>query len=119
MYRQNEKYKELAQILQSEILDDYDIYEGPLSERGDINGNNINEPCWHFNSPAGDRGPIYDIEIFPKNRLTQEGKETLQKILKDIELKKYSIESHLDLEFEIEIHDTFLVISIPEYNIED
>lgn len=75
----NQKYKELAELLQSEILDDYDIYEGPLSERDDGNRNYTNEPCWHFENAAGDRGPIYGIDIFPRNRITQEGRETTKK----------------------------------------
>lgn len=109
----NQNYRELADVLQSEILDNYDIYESDyLSERGDINRNYTNEPCWLFHNPSG--GFIYNMSIFPKNRWTKEGMETVEKLSKDIELLKDRISDFLGIEFEFEEHTTFLVILIKD-----
>lgn len=112
----NQNYRELANILQSEVLDDYDIYEGHLSEIGDGNGNHTNKPCWYFNQTRGFKC-IYDMCIFPENRLTEEGEETVKNLSKDIESLKSMISDFLGIEFEIEDHSSFLLITIPfEHN---
>ena len=109
----NQNYRELADILQSEILDDYDIYKGDyLMERGDRNRNYTNEPCWLFHNPTG--GFIYHMAIYPKNRWTKEGKETVEKLSKDIELLKNRVSDFLSIEFEVEDHTTSLLIIIKD-----
>lgn len=111
--KDNQNYRELANILQSEVLDDYDIYEGPLSEIGDKNGNHTNKPCWHFNQTRRFKC-IYNIYVFPENRLTEEGEETVKNLSKDIESLKNMINDFLGIEFEIEYHSSFLVITIKD-----
>jgi hypothetical protein len=108
----NQNYRELANILQSEVLDDYDIYEGYLSEKRDENGNFTNKPCWLFNGPKGLF--IYHICIYPKNRLTKEGEETVKNLSKEIELLKSMINDFLGIKFEIKEHSSFLLIFIKD-----
>jgi hypothetical protein len=106
----NKKYRELAKLLQSEILDDYDIYEGPLSEYGPLNrqGSYTNEACWHFTNPGG---VIYNISIFPKNRQIT-GRDFVKTLVSDLESFKNRVEESLDIEYEIEEHETFVIIMI-------
>lgn len=107
----NQNFRKLANILQSEVLDDFDIYEGEiLSERGDKFGNYTNEPVWKFHNPSG--GFIYNMEIYPKNRHSIESKKILKKISKDIENLKSMVTDLLGIDYEVEEHDTFLVIII-------
>jgi hypothetical protein len=109
----NQNYRELVDILQSEVLDDYDIYKGDyLMERGDASGNYTNEPCYLFHNPTG--GFIYHMVIYPKNRLTKEGKEIVKKLSKDIEFLKDRISDFLGIEFEVKDHTTSLVIIIKD-----
>ena len=111
--KHNQNYRELASILQSEVLDNYDIYQGDyLMERGDVNRNYTNEPCWLFHNPSG--GFIYHMDIYPKNRWTKEGKETVEKLSKEIEFLKGRISDFLDIEFEVEDHTTSLLIIIKD-----
>jgi len=105
----NQNYEELADILQSEVLDDYDIYKADyIMERVDVNGNYTNEPGWLFHNPSG--GFIYHMAIYPKNRFTKEAKETLEKISKDIKLLKNRISDFLGIEFEIVNHTSLIII---------
>jgi hypothetical protein len=107
----NQNFKELANILQSEVLDNYDIYESEsFTEKGDRFRNFTNEPAWLFHNPSG--GFIYNMSIYPKNRHSEEGKEILKKISKDIENLKPMIIDFLGFEYEVEKHDTSLVIII-------
>ena len=113
----NQNYRELADILQSEVLDDYDIYKDDcLTERGALRTeDSTNEPCWLYNHMRVDSEyMIAYISIYARNRWTKEGKETLKKISKDIELLKNSISNFLGIEFEIEDHTTSLVIVIKD-----
>jgi hypothetical protein len=110
----NQNYRELANILQSEVLDDYDIYEGYLSEKRDENGNFTNKPCWSFTQTRFNL--IYNICIYPKNRLTKEGEETVKNLYKDIESLKSMINDFLGIEFDIEDHYSFLLISLLSQN---
>ncbi len=80
----NNKYFELSKFLQSEVLDDYDIYQDKLDDV--ISGTNIdvirrlsrnlrpihhNYGCWEFHVYSG---KIHCMSIFPKNRTSVKGR---------------------------------------------
>ncbi len=103
------KYRELANLIQSEVLDDYEIHEGPVSFQRVDDGNGfkfINEPCWELIDKFkflglrkrinGDSDIVY-MQISPRNKESVDGKEMGNKIVKDIDSIKERIENTLDI----------------------